>query len=291
MTRSYLFIDTASGASRALASWLDADLIGLDTETYFDSQTRRMRLSLIQLASRGEPVIVIDARVVEPEHWRAIVEAEEVPKVAHNARFDQKVLLDHGLAPRGLVDTLHLARQALHLSSYTLAAVADELFGTPLDKTLQKSDWRRRPLSDAQLAYAAQDARLSFLIYEELRRRLETAGWFDQALNGAQIGVGQSDPARKRQRRAPSLQLAPLTSGDKAIYQDLKQWRLEYARVNGTPAYMICPDKTLEHLAQSKPTTTESLAAVYGLGESKIKRFGAELLEALARSVAANARS
>lgn len=291
MDQRYLFINTASDARRALASWLDVHLLGLDTETYFDPQTRRMRLSLIQFARPDEAVIIIDARLVEAEHWRAIVEAGEVRKVAHNARFDQKVLLDHGLAPRGLIDTLHLARQALHLNSYTLSVVANELFDTPLDKALQKSDWRRRPLAAAQLAYAAEDARSSLLIYEELRRRLEAAGRFEQVLSGARIEAGQSGLARKRRARSVNIQLAPLTKSDKAVYQSLKQWRLEYARANGTPAYMICPDKTLEHLAQSKPATVEALTSIYGLGEAKIKRFGAELLDALARSIAASADS
>lgn len=286
--RSYLFIDTDGEARDALASWLDAELIGLDTETYFDPQTRRMRLSIIQLARRDQPVIIIDARTIEPESWRGIVESEHVRMVAHNARFDQNVLSEHGLAPRNLVDTLYLARRVLRLGSYTLSAVASELFGTPPDKALQKSDWRRRPLTEDQLAYAAEDARLSLLIYEELRRRLEAAGDFDRALNGARIEAGQSSSTRKRQPRTAGIQLAPLTKTDKAIYQNLKQWRLDYARANGMPTYMICPDKTLEHLAQSKPATIEALDTIYGLGEAKIKRFGAELLDALARSIADN---
>lgn len=290
MDHSYLFIDTADDARRALATWLDVRLVGLDTETYFDPQTRRMRLSLIQLARADAPVIVIDARAVESEHWRAIVEAEEVGMVAHNARFDQKVLLDHGLTPRGLVDTLHLARRALHLGSYTLSAVAEELFGTPLDKSLQKSDWRIRPLTAEQLAYAAADARLSLLIFQELRRRLEAAGRFDEVLRGARLDDGQVGAAPKQRRRGASSQPAPLSRNDKAIYQNLKRWRLEYARTNHLPAYMICPDKTLEHLAQAKPTTIEALSSIVGLGEAKIKRFGAELLAALAQAIAANAR-
>lgn len=44
---------------------------------------------------------------------------------------------------------------------------------------------------------------------------------------------------------------------------------------------MICPDKTLEHLAQAQPATLDSLGAIYGLGEAKVARFGAELIEVL----------
>jgi ATP-dependent DNA helicase RecQ len=47
---------------------------------------------------------------------------------------------------------------------------------------------------------------------------------------------------------------------------------------------MICADRTLEHLARARPETLEALADIYGLGESKIKRFGEEMLRALRES-------
>ena len=47
------------------------------------------------------------------------------------------------------------------------------------------------------------------------------------------------------------------------------------------PAYMVCPDKTLEHLARERPATLEALNTIHGLGESKIASFGEELLQAL----------
>jgi superfamily II DNA helicase RecQ len=47
---------------------------------------------------------------------------------------------------------------------------------------------------------------------------------------------------------------------------------------------MICPDRTLEHLAMERPATLASLIKIHGLGESKITRFGAELLEALGQA-------
>jgi ATP-dependent DNA helicase RecQ len=61
----------------------------------------------------------------------------------------------------------------------------------------------------------------------------------------------------------------------------LKRWRLERANAQRVPAYMICPDRTLEHLARVRPETLEALASIYGLGESKIKNFGEDLLKAL----------
>jgi ATP-dependent DNA helicase RecQ len=61
----------------------------------------------------------------------------------------------------------------------------------------------------------------------------------------------------------------------------LKKWRLEKSNREMVAAYMICQDRTLEHLAVAKPQELADLTAIYGLGESRISRFGEELLEAL----------
>ena len=66
-----------------------------------------------------------------------------------------------------------------------------------------------------------------------------------------------------------------------SVVKALKLWRLERANTQRVPAYMICPDRTLEHLARSRPETLDALASIYGLGESKIKNFGEDLLQAL----------
>lgn len=288
MNDSYTLIETTDDARRTLVAWADVPLVGLDTETYFDPQARRMRLSLVQLARADEhaapPVIIIDALQVEPEHWRGVIEAETTRMAAHNARFDQKVLIDAGLAPRAFVDTLSLARRVLRLGSYTLTAVAEELFGISPDKSLQKSDWRRRPLAPAQLTYAAQDARLTLAVYQELSRRLGGASASDVALRAAQLDDEPGTNGGTRRRRNTSFRLPPLTREEKVIYEQLKRWRTEHARANRTPAYMICPDKTLEHIAHVRPVKIEELNSIYGLGEAKVKRFGAELLDALEKA-------
>ena len=92
-----------------------------------------------------------------------------VALVAHNARFDEWVLRDAGLRAAPLIDTLRLARACLRLPSYRLKDVAGHLLGISLDKSLQKSNWRR-PLTKAQLSYAATDALVTLRVYQQLHR-------------------------------------------------------------------------------------------------------------------------
>jgi ribonuclease D len=200
---------------------------------------------------------------------------------AHNARFDQGVLRGENLNPTSFVDTLSLARSALTLSSYSLASVTEHLFGVPLDKTLQSSNWRRRPLTRLQLVYAAKDAHITLLVYEELRRILEAQGSWDDALRAALLPDEYTPSTKTRRQRRPTAPAPPLTPEEKRAVALLKRWRLQRANTQRVPAYMICPDKTLECLARERPATVEALRLIYGLGDSKITSFGEELLAAL----------
>ena len=62
------------------------------------------------------------------------------------------------------------------------------------------------------------------------------------------------------------------------IYDELRQWRLETARTQGVPAYVILHDKTLRELALSRPGSHRELLDVVGVGEAKAERYGADIL-------------
>ncbi len=277
---AWRFVADAAEMSAALAALGGEEVLGVDTETYWETGTKRMLLSLAQVSARTGEVLVYDALAAGPEPLKALVENPSVRMVAHNARFDDAVLRAAGLEPQGFVDTLQLARVALSLPSYSLASVVEHLFGLPLDKTLRTSNWRRRPLSRAQIAYAASDARVTLGVYDALRQLFEERGTWETALRAALVKPAPPGQPRARRRsvRAPDFEL---TAEEKRLVRALKKWRLEHAHTLRIPAYMVCQDKTLEHLARERPATLEALSAIYGLGEAKITRFGAELLRAL----------
>jgi ribonuclease D len=259
-------------------------VIGLDTETYWDAKTNISYVSLAQLSAREGDVIVADVLSAGVEPLRALLEAPEVRMVAHNARFDEAMLRGAGVKTYGLVDTLRMSRMALSLNSHSLASVSEHLLGLPMDKSLQRSNWRRRPLTRAQIEYAALDARIAILVYDELSRVLEGQGRLEAALRASVVepreASAESSKSPRRRKALPRLEIV-LTPEEKQIVARLKRWRMERANTQRVPAYMVCPDRTLEQLARELPETLEALANVYGLGESKISKFGEELLKAL----------
>jgi ribonuclease D len=282
---TYRFITDEAEARSALSELQKESVIGLDTETYWDAKENHSRVSLAQLAPRAGEILVIDLLAVEVETLRPIVESPEVIMAAHNARFDETMLKGEGLRPAGFVDTLRLARSALRLPSYSLAGVSQHLFGIELDKRYQKSNWRRRPLTRAQLQYAALDARMTLELYDELSRILTEQGKLEAAIRFATLTPVDDKPGTApRRRRAPQPLARPLTDDERRILRELKKWRLEKSGREMIAAYMICQDRTLEHLAMEKPATLDALQAIYGLGASRISRFGDELLEALRKA-------
>jgi ATP-dependent DNA helicase RecQ len=61
----------------------------------------------------------------------------------------------------------------------------------------------------------------------------------------------------------------------------LRRWRSETARAAGVPAYVVFHDSTLAAIAVAQPTNLSDLLRVTGVGDSKLRKYGEELLEVL----------
>jgi len=69
---------------------------------------------------------------------------------------------------------------------------------------------------------------------------------------------------------------------DDGLFERLRAWRLERARVDEVPAYVVLHDATLRELATAKPTSEGDLAAVKGFGPTKLERYGEDVLAVIA---------
>ncbi len=282
---SYQYLIDPDEARDALSAFAGQPVIGLDTETFWEYSTRQNRLSLVQLASPSGEIVVIDGLTAGLEKARNLIEDPAAMMAAHNARFDDGVLRQAGFEVAGLVDTLRLARRLLRLRSFSLASVSEHLFGVTLDKTYQQSDWRRRPLSREQLNYAALDAEVALRVYQELTDRLEREGRLEGELRRARIGLPTDETEggspRKQRIKRLEIDLRPLTAEERRLVERLRNWRQKVAERERIPPYLICHDKTFEHLAIVRPSTLEQLGEIFGLGPVKISKYGVELLSQL----------
>jgi ATP-dependent DNA helicase RecQ len=113
--------------------------------------------------------------------------------------------------------------------------------------------------------------------------RLTEAGRL--VLKGAEKVTLRKDtlkPARKAARAAANAAaLADGGSGDAALFEALRQRRSELAKAQRVAAYVVFADKTLIDMARKKPRTAAEMGAVHGVGEAKLKQYGAVFLEAI----------
>ena len=82
----------------------------------------------------------------------------------------------------------------------------------------------------------------------------------------------------------PSLAPPKSAAAHAPLVAELRAWRSARAREDGVPAFVVLHDTTLDELAARRPRSTGELAAVRGLGPTKLERYGTELLALLATS-------
>ena len=103
-----------------------------------------------------------------------------------------------------------------------------------------------------------------------------------------QLAVTATTKAAKAKRGAKAVTgkdgkvEAPLTPADEVLYEALKAWRIDIARQENVPAFVILHDSVLREIARSKPKDKVALTAISGIGESKLLQFGQGILEIVA---------
>ncbi|ODJ88065.1 ATP-dependent DNA helicase RecQ [Candidatus Thiodiazotropha endolucinida] len=83
----------------------------------------------------------------------------------------------------------------------------------------------------------------------------------------------------KQQRKQPRI--AEISDGNQAIWQALRNLRLELAQTQGVPAYVIFHDATLIEMAEKRPRDKQQLALISGVGDHKLERYGDAFLSLL----------
>ena len=86
----------------------------------------------------------------------------------------------------------------------------------------------------------------------------------------------------KVERKGQAASVVP--QADQALFELLRQKRMEIARAQNVPPYVIFHDKTLVELAAARPTSRKAMADVPGVGEAKLERYGPAFLSVIAEN-------
>ena len=147
-----------------------AAVLALDIETINWWSREEERISIIQIGFRENDQITVAICDLlsgwNPEPLRYPLETSLQTKVIHNASYDAVRLARHYcIRTSPVYDTMLAARRSGE-KKCSLQALVERHLGLTIEKTEQRSDWSRRPLSRKQLDYAALDAVCTLELYE-----------------------------------------------------------------------------------------------------------------------------
>jgi ribonuclease D len=271
---------------------LDAFCQRMHGETFVTVDTEFMRertywpeLCLVQIAGEHE-VAVIDAQAdgIDLTSLGALFADEAVTKVFHAARQDIEIfVLRFGDVPRPMFDTQVAAMVAGFGDQVGYDALVSSLTGGSIDKAHRFSDWSARPLSEAQIAYAAADVTHLRDVYVRLNRRLEQdnrVSWVAEEMailnNPATYRV---DPETAWER------LRPRTSNRRLLYllKEIAAWREKEAQRVNIPRQRLIKDEALLEIAATAPMNADALGRVRGITRGFAEgKSGTGLLEVIA---------
>ncbi len=132
------------------------------------SGTTVPRLALLQLAIDKHCFVVDALRLQDLSPLIAVVGNPAIVVLLHGAGGDMRVMAERGLNVVHYYDLEATSRSIFGQHESSLAAMLQRAFHMRLDKSLQRTDWTRRPLPPAMIAYAARDAEVTLALYHWL---------------------------------------------------------------------------------------------------------------------------
>jgi len=257
----------------------------IDTE-FHREKTYFPRLALVQIAWPGG-LVLIDPLAIDARSLTKLFESPAVA-VAHAAQQDLDVLTHAvGAVPAHLFDTQVAAGFVGYGTPSLVSLLQGELGITPA-KGDRLTDWLRRPLSDAQRAYAAADVASLLELQDRLVAELASlgrVGWAEDACEELRTRpTGAIDPmaAWMKLKDARSLRARA-----RAVAQAVAAWREREAAANDSPVRQVLPDLAILGIAQRQPTTIDELAQARGVDERHRRgRIGRDIVAAVAEGKA-----
>lgn len=153
---------------------IDAEFTQVRTRAQNDIVSNIPRLALLQLAIEDHCFVVDALRLPDLSPLMAVVGNPNIAVLLHGAGADMRVMAERGLLVAHYYDLEATCRSVFGQHESSLAAMLQRAFSYHLDKSLQRTDWTRRPLPPAMVAYAARDAEVTLALYHWLDTHYHT---------------------------------------------------------------------------------------------------------------------
>ena len=280
---SSILIATDAALEAAAEQLAAGPRLALDTE-FMRERTYYAELALLQLGGSTGIALIDPLAAVDRALLAAVLAVPGQLKVLHAARQDIEVLLPVTGAPLAPVFDTQVAAGLLgYAPQIGYGELVLRELGQVLEKGQARTDWTRRPLSAAQLEYAADDVRWLLPLAAQLEQKLAALGrlaWLADDLGAiADPRLYRVDPAEAWQR-LKGIESLPVP--EQLRLRALAAWRESRAMRRNLPRGWVLTDDAARSLARRPPATIAAIKALEVMPPGAADKMGEELLAALA---------
>jgi len=272
------FINTPEKLAVLCQDLVDAPWLALDTE-FLREKTYYSKFCLLQIATPSLVACVDPLALEDIDSLLDIIYDTTVVKVFHSARQDLEIFYNlRGSLPTPVFDTQVAAPLLGFQDNPGYAMLVSSWLNVNLTKEHTRTDWSCRPLSEGQVAYAADDVIYLAEIYQRMLKKLTDLGrlsWLkDDFDHLSDVTVYQANPELAWLKIRG---LKKLTKKQLSVAQSLAQWRERIAQQENRPRNWLLRDDLIIDLARLQPNNVGELIKVRNLHERTVKRHGKAL--------------
>ncbi len=260
--RRYIMINTASALNALVERALSEHQVAIDTEFLWE-RTYNPVLGLVQVGFDHDECFLVDTLAVEDlTPLGRVISSPKTVKIFHDAQQDLTILRRAtGAYPRNVFDTRCAAGFAGLASTISLRDLLRDVLGVSLSKSESRTNWLRRPLTEAQIAYAVDDVRYMVKAYRALRRQARDLGlhrWLQSELKKYDDPSLYEDKEPREQFRR--IRGAAFLAPEKLpVLMELAAWREEEAIRRDCPRGHVLTDAILMRVAETTPRSEAGL--------------------------------
>lgn len=273
------FIDTHNHLEEICQTFAPSEFLALDTE-FVRQATYYPILALIQICD-GQKIALIDPVAINDlKPLMDLLYDDNITKVLHSARQDMEIFYSlNQSVPNTIFDTQVAAALLGYGEQIGYASLVKQLLNIELDKSQTRTDWLKRPLTQKQLTYAADDVRHLAKLYPLQKKQLEDQGrlsWLEndfRFLSSEATYVPSPETIWLKIRGVNKLKKQKL-----AILKNLSSWRENQAIKRNLPRRRVLSDDLLIELASNPPLTLDELNQYNKLNSKFIQYNGKDII-------------
>ncbi len=277
------YIDTPAQLSDLCEQIKKESWVALDTE-FLREKTYYPKFCLLQIATPEWVACVDPIALPNLEVLFDVLYDPSITKVFHSCRQDLEIFFQAaGKLPSPIFDTQVAAPLLGFQDNPGYAMLVSSLLSINLNKAHTRADWSKRPLTEAELEYAADDVIYLCQIYQLMVQKLTALGridWLEHdfaELTNPEMYIVNPENAWYKVKGKNKL-----TGKQLSIIQTLAEWREKTAQAEDRPKSWLLRDELLFDLAKLQPESLQELANVRGINERSVHRYGKELCQLIA---------